>query len=265
MQKRVARNACAVRARCTTRCGRLSHRRRFKGERPIGAATGYQSQPLRPCANPPPPPPNLTWNSVGGLSQQHSAHNIAVPLAAPFLHFHRQKNVNSLLHRFVGPQYPDLMSLRGASYPWCDICGECPAQVKYMPPSEKHDWTIWNSTRRFCVFCCTAGEGVPDKTISTRLQALLKDPPAWCTSNKWGLPPSEKRGRRKPHGYFYMLHPNFKKPQKDRVAQTFGGNSCTCAEDDLLDDWGGTLKANLEKVKADRVAGTAETGGFNGW
>ena len=30
------------------------HSRRFKGERPIGAATGYQSQPPRPCANPPP-------------------------------------------------------------------------------------------------------------------------------------------------------------------------------------------------------------------
>ena len=26
-----------------------------KGERPIGAATGYQSQPPRPCATPPPP------------------------------------------------------------------------------------------------------------------------------------------------------------------------------------------------------------------
>ena len=33
------------------------HGRRFKGERPIGAATGQQSQPLRPCARPPPPPP----------------------------------------------------------------------------------------------------------------------------------------------------------------------------------------------------------------
>ena len=32
------------------------HSRRFKGERPIGAATGQQSQPPRPCANPPPPP-----------------------------------------------------------------------------------------------------------------------------------------------------------------------------------------------------------------
>ena len=31
------------------------HNRRFKGERPIGAATGQQSQPPRPCANPPPP------------------------------------------------------------------------------------------------------------------------------------------------------------------------------------------------------------------
>ena len=31
------------------------HGRRFRGERPIGAATGYQSQPPRPCANPPPP------------------------------------------------------------------------------------------------------------------------------------------------------------------------------------------------------------------
>ena len=31
------------------------HSRRFKGERPIGAATGEQSQPPRPCANPPPP------------------------------------------------------------------------------------------------------------------------------------------------------------------------------------------------------------------
>ena len=30
------------------------HSRRFKGERPIGAATGEQSQPPRPCANPPP-------------------------------------------------------------------------------------------------------------------------------------------------------------------------------------------------------------------
>ena len=30
------------------------HSRRFKGERPIGAATGQQSQPPRPCANPPP-------------------------------------------------------------------------------------------------------------------------------------------------------------------------------------------------------------------
>ena len=29
------------------------HSRRFKGERPIGAATGEQSQPLRPCAKPP--------------------------------------------------------------------------------------------------------------------------------------------------------------------------------------------------------------------
>ena len=36
------------------------HSRRFKGERPIGAATGLQSQPPRPCANrqPPPPSPN---------------------------------------------------------------------------------------------------------------------------------------------------------------------------------------------------------------
>ena len=32
------------------------HSRRFKGERPIGAATGQQSQPPRPCANPHPPP-----------------------------------------------------------------------------------------------------------------------------------------------------------------------------------------------------------------
>ena len=30
------------------------HSRRFKGERPIGTATGQQSQPPRPCANPPP-------------------------------------------------------------------------------------------------------------------------------------------------------------------------------------------------------------------
>ena len=30
------------------------HSRRFKGERPIGAATGYQSQPPRPCAKSPP-------------------------------------------------------------------------------------------------------------------------------------------------------------------------------------------------------------------
>ena len=29
------------------------HSRRFKGERPIGAATGQQSQPSRPCAKPP--------------------------------------------------------------------------------------------------------------------------------------------------------------------------------------------------------------------
>ena len=29
------------------------------GERPIGAATGKQSQPPRPCANPPPPPPRV--------------------------------------------------------------------------------------------------------------------------------------------------------------------------------------------------------------
>ena len=32
------------------------HSRRFKGEWPIGAATGQQSQPPRPCANPPSPP-----------------------------------------------------------------------------------------------------------------------------------------------------------------------------------------------------------------
>ena len=31
------------------------HSRGFKGEGPIGAATGSQSQPPRPCANPPPP------------------------------------------------------------------------------------------------------------------------------------------------------------------------------------------------------------------
>ena len=31
------------------------HSRRFKGERPIGAAKGKHSQPPRPCANPPPP------------------------------------------------------------------------------------------------------------------------------------------------------------------------------------------------------------------
>ena len=31
------------------------HGRRFKGERPIGAATGEQSQPPRPCASPSPP------------------------------------------------------------------------------------------------------------------------------------------------------------------------------------------------------------------
>ena len=31
------------------------HSRRFNGERPIGAATGQQSPPPRPCANPPPP------------------------------------------------------------------------------------------------------------------------------------------------------------------------------------------------------------------
>ena len=31
------------------------HSRRFKGERPIGAATGNQSQPPRPCAPPPSP------------------------------------------------------------------------------------------------------------------------------------------------------------------------------------------------------------------
>ena len=30
------------------------HSRRFKGERPIGTATGEQSQPPRPCATPPP-------------------------------------------------------------------------------------------------------------------------------------------------------------------------------------------------------------------
>ena len=28
------------------------HSRRFKGERPLGAATGQQSQPPRPCAKP---------------------------------------------------------------------------------------------------------------------------------------------------------------------------------------------------------------------
>ena len=33
------------------------HSRRFKGERPIGAATGQQSQPPTPCAKPPAPPP----------------------------------------------------------------------------------------------------------------------------------------------------------------------------------------------------------------
>ena len=35
--------------------------RRFKGERPIGAATGQQSQPPRPYANPPPPPRVLEY------------------------------------------------------------------------------------------------------------------------------------------------------------------------------------------------------------
>ena len=37
------------------------HSRRFKGERPIGAATGQQSQPPRHCANPPPPLPPHTY------------------------------------------------------------------------------------------------------------------------------------------------------------------------------------------------------------
>ena len=36
----------------------VCHSRRFKGERPIGAATGQQSQPPRPCAKPPPRAPS---------------------------------------------------------------------------------------------------------------------------------------------------------------------------------------------------------------
>ena len=42
------------------------HGRRFKGERPIGAATGQQSQPPRPCATPPTPSGQLfAWFNEG--------------------------------------------------------------------------------------------------------------------------------------------------------------------------------------------------------
>ena len=58
------------------------HSRRFKGERPIGAATGYQSQPPRPCANPPPPLPDgsghrvtdATATRLGPFSQRQRDH-----------------------------------------------------------------------------------------------------------------------------------------------------------------------------------------------
>ena len=46
------------------------HGRRFKGERPIGAATGHQSQPLRPCASAPPPPPPRSLE-LGGKVPDH--------------------------------------------------------------------------------------------------------------------------------------------------------------------------------------------------
>ena len=56
------------------------HSRRFKGERPIGAATSYKSQPPRPCARPPP----LLVEGTRGLQPrralpQHPA-GVAVPL-----------------------------------------------------------------------------------------------------------------------------------------------------------------------------------------
>ena len=44
------------------------HSRRFKGKRPIGAATGQQSQPPRPCANPPPP----LWPRWGAGDRGHT-------------------------------------------------------------------------------------------------------------------------------------------------------------------------------------------------
>ena len=40
------------------------HSRRFKGERPIGAATGQRSQPPRPCANPPPFVYQALWKKL---------------------------------------------------------------------------------------------------------------------------------------------------------------------------------------------------------
>ena len=63
----------------------------FKGERPVGAATGYQSQPPRPCATPPPrppgplpppPPPPPLKHKPGHTPWQSSANLLSVTMAS---------------------------------------------------------------------------------------------------------------------------------------------------------------------------------------
>ena len=65
------------------------HGRRFKGERPIGAATGQQSQPPRPCANPPPPP--KTKRTIVGKTEIYRRENLIQPF---------------LVHKLLGPRPP---------------------------------------------------------------------------------------------------------------------------------------------------------------
>ena len=74
----VVRMPAAVRMPAVVRMP-ACHSRRFKGERPIGAATGQQSQPPRPCAKSPPPPPSQL-RQVGQCGPSPLGHGKRVPL-----------------------------------------------------------------------------------------------------------------------------------------------------------------------------------------